>query len=71
MKRSTDTKTQIRTVLLLFFSVREDLCYIVSALFAQGAAAHPADLPIMPLHLLKHPADFPITPTQPHTCCRL
>lgn len=38
--------------------------FMLAVLFAQGAAVHPADLPIRPLHLRMHPADFPITPTQ-------
>lgn len=46
--------------------VHEDVCYVAPALFAQGAAVHPADLPIRSTHLLINPADFPITPTQPH-----
>lgn len=45
----------------------QDVCYVLHALFAQGAAAHPADLPIGLTHLVMHPADFPITPTQPQT----
>ncbi len=46
--------------------LHEDVCYVASALFVQGAAVYPADVPIRPLHLLTHPTDFPITPTQPH-----
>lgn len=42
------------------------MCYAVPALFVEGAAVHPADLPIRSTHLLINPADFPITPTQPH-----
>lgn len=40
---------------------------VLPTLFAHGAAVHPADLPIRPIHLFTHPADFPITPRQPHT----
>lgn len=47
--------------------VYQDVCYILPALFAHGAAVHPADVPIRPIHLFTHPVDFPITPTQPHT----
>lgn len=44
-----------------------DVRYVLPTLFAQGAAAYHADLPIRPTHFVTHPADFPITPTPTYT----